>query len=76
MGEMARELVYLKEENYEIYSKDQIVRFDYCDNNPRIKKVYHNRNGYYIKGQPYLEPNLYLRNYEKRLAAFCKYKGE
>ena len=29
---MAKELRYLEEENYKIYSANEIVRLDYCDN--------------------------------------------
>ena len=70
---MAKELRYLEEENYKIYSANEIVRLDYCDNLPRIKKVYLNSKGYYIKGQPYWEPSsIYLRNYTEKLSKFIK----
>jgi hypothetical protein len=68
---MAKELKYLNSQDYEIYSADQIVRTDYCDNLPRIKKVYKNTKGYYIKGQVYWEPSsVYLRDYEDKLSEF------
>lgn len=50
---MAKEMTYLEEKDYKIYSDNEVVRLDYCDNLPRIKKVYKNSKGYYIKGQPY-----------------------
>lgn len=50
---MAKEMTYLEEKDYKIYSDNEIVRLDYCDNLTRIKKVYKNSKGYYIKGQPY-----------------------
>lgn len=70
---MARELSYLDEACYKIYSDTQVVRLDYCDDLPRIKKVYKNTKGYYIKGQSYWEPaSIYLRNYEARLEEYKK----
>lgn len=70
---MARELPYLDEACYKIYSDTRVVRFDYCDDFPRIKKVYKNTKGYYIKGQAYWEPaSIYLRNYEARLEEYKK----
>lgn len=50
---MAKEMTYLEEKDYKIYSDNEVVRLDYCDKLPRIKKVYKNSKGYYIKGQPY-----------------------
>ena len=68
---MAKEMTYLEEKDYKIYSDNEIVRLDYCDKLPRIKKVYKNSKGYYIKGQPYWEvSSIYLRNYEERLKQF------
>jgi len=68
---MAKEMTYLEEKDYKIYSDNEVVRLDYCDNLPRIKKVYKNSKGYYIKGQPYWEvSSIYLRNYEERLKQF------
>ena len=68
---MAKEMTYLEEKDYKIYSDNEVVRLDYCDNLHRIKKVYKNSKGYYIKGQTYWEvSSIYLRNYEERLKQF------
>lgn len=66
---MAKEMKFLEENEYNIFSDNEIIRVDYSDNLPRIKKVYQNSKGYYVKGQSYWEPSaLYLRNYtEKKL---------
>lgn len=64
------------EDKYEIYSENEIVRDCYGDNVKRIKKVYKNRNGYYIKGMPYFEPaSVYLQDFETRLNEWKKNRG-
>lgn len=68
---MAKEMKYLEENEYDIFSDDEVIRVDYCDKLPRIKKVYQNSKGYYVKGQPYWEPSaLYLRNYSEKKLKF------
>jgi len=68
---MAKEMKYLEENEYNIFSDDEVIRTDYCDNLPRIKKVYENSKGHYVKGQPYWEPSaLYLRNYNEKKLKF------
>ena len=68
---MAKEMKYLEEYEYDIFSDDEVVRIDYGDKLPRIKKVYENSKGYYVKGQPYWEPSaLYLRNYNEKKLKF------
>lgn len=68
---MAKEKKYLEENEYNIFSDNEVIRIGYSDNLPRIKKVYKNSKGYYIKGQPYWESNaLYLRNYSEKMLKF------
>lgn len=68
---MAKEMKYLEENEYNIFSDDEVIRVDYGDKLPRIKKVYKNSKGYYVKGQPYWEPSaLYLRNYDEKKLKF------
>ena len=68
---MAKEMKYLEEHEYDIFSDNEVIRVDYGDKLPRIKKVYKNSKGYYVKGQPYWEPSaLYLRNYDEKKAKF------
>ena len=68
---MAKEMKYLEENEYEIFSDNEVIRKDYGDSLPRIKKVYENTKGYYVKGQPYWEPSaLYLRNYNEKKLKF------
>ena len=68
---MAKEMKYLEENEYDIFSDNEIIRVDYGDKLPRIKKVYENSKGHYIKGQPYWEPSaLYLRNYNEKKLKF------
>ena len=68
---MAKEMKYLEENEYDIFSDNEIIRVDYGDKLPRIKKVYENSKGYYVKGQPYWEPSaLYLRNYNEKKLKF------
>lgn len=70
---MSRDDNILKKTRYEIYSVDEVVRLDYNDGLPRIKKIYKNSKGFYIKGQPYWEPSaLYLEDFEERLRQYCK----
>jgi len=68
---MAKEMKFLEENEYNIFSDNEIIRVDYGDNLPRIKKVYENSKGYYVKGQAYWEPSaLYLRNYNEKKIKF------
>lgn len=68
---MAKEMKYLEENEYDIFSDNEIIRVDYGDKLPRIKKVYENSKGHYVKGQPYWEPSaLYLRNYDEKKLKF------
>lgn len=62
---------FLEEDEYEIFSDNEVVRVGYSDNLPRIKKVYENSKGYYVKGRSYWEPSaLYLRNYNEKKLKF------
>ena len=68
---MGKEMKFLEENEYNIFSDDEVIRVDYGDKLPRIKKVYKNSKGYYVKGQPYWEPSaLYLRNYDEKKLRF------